>query len=206
MPEEQRIDRKQGIEEHKKVVVEWLKTIISALIIALLIRAFIIQAFRIPTGSMESTLLVGDHLMVNKFIYGPKIPFTDIRILPIREIKRGEIIVFNAPCDPSKDYIKRCVGIPGDKIEIKNKVLYVNDIKQDEPYVQHTDSEIIPKSDINPRDNFGPVVVPKDSYFALGDNRDNSNDSRYWGFVPKKKIIGKALFIYWPLHRIRFIK
>ncbi|MFH1824999.1 MAG: signal peptidase I [Candidatus Firestonebacteria bacterium] len=201
MAEEQKIAEKQETGGHTKVVIEWIKTIISALIIALLIRAFIIQAFRIPTGSMESTLLVGDHLMVNKFIYGPVIPFTDIRILPIREIKRREIIVFNAPADPKKDYIKRCVGIPGDKIEVKDKVLYVNDVKQDEPYIQHTDGNI---SDT--RDNFGPVVVPKESYFAMGDNRDNSNDSRFWGFVPKKKMIGKALVIYWPIHRIRLIK
>jgi len=178
---------------------EYFKSIIIALAIALFIRAFIVQAFRIPSGSMIPTLLVGDHILVNKLIYR------------FRDPKRLEVVVFKFPLDPKKDYIKRVIGLPGDKVVINNKAVYVNGMCLKEPYVRHSDSRIIP-SQIQPRDNYGPIVVPADSYFVLGDNRDSSFDSRYWGFVPRKAIIGKAMIIYFswnphgssPLHWVRW--
>lgn len=191
--------------QRKKVLKEFINTIVSALVIALLIRAFVVQAFRIPTGSMESTMLIGDHLLVNKIIYGIKIPFTYTRLVSWGKIHRQEIIVFTFPEDPSKDFIKRCIGLPGDVIEIKDKVVYVNGNKTEEPYVLHKDNNILPAS-VDKRDNFGPFKVPEKSYFMMGDNRDNSNDSRYWGIVAEKYIIGKALLTYYPLERIGFIK
>jgi len=192
--------------EVKKAFGENIRSIIEAVVIALLIIYFFIQAFKIPTGSMESTLLVGDHLFVNKFIYGViRVPFTDIRVLPIRHIRNGDIVVFRWPENPKTDFIKRCMGIPGDTIEIKNKVVYVNGKALDEPYTQHTDDKIYSKTE-SPRDNAEKFTVPMDKYFCMGDNRDNSNDSRFWGFVPKKNIIGQAMIIYWPLDRIRIIK
>ena len=161
----------------------WTKDIVIALVIALVIRALIVQAFRIPSGSMIPTLLVGDHILVEKITYR------------FREPKRGEIIVFKFPLNRSKDYIKRVIGLPGDKIEVINKIVYVNGKKLDEPYAIHTDPNIIPAA-VSPRDNYGPVVVPKGFFFVMGDNRDNSFDSRFWGFVPEKDIIGKAFIIY----------
>ncbi len=164
-------------------VREWVKDIVVALILALIIRTFIVQAFRIPSGSMIPTLLVGDHLLVEKITYR------------FREPKRFEIIVFKFPLDKSKDYIKRVIGLPGDEIKIVNKEVYVNGKKLDEPYVQHTDPNVIP-AQFSPRDNYGPVTVPKGHLFVMGDNRDNSYDSRFWGFVPEKDIVGKAFIIY----------
>ncbi len=166
---------------------EWLKDLAIALIIALVIRAFFIQAFRIPSESMVPTLLVGDHLLVEKITYR------------FREPKRGEIIVFKFPLDESKDYIKRVIGLPGDTIEVRGKEVYINGRHIEEPYAVHLDPNVIPK-EISPRDFFGPVKVPKDSYFVMGDNRDNSFDSRFWGFVPRRNIVGKALIIYFSVN------
>jgi signal peptidase I len=177
----------------KPVWLEYLEAGVVAVVLALLIRTFLFQAFRIPTGSMEDTLLVGDYLFVNKFLYGAEIPFTGHARLPgIRDPQRGDIIVFRYPKDPSQDYIKRCVALPGDTVEYRDKVLYVNGEPQDEDYVKLADG-----SRMSPgRDNFGPVVVPEDKFFMMGDNRDRSSDSRFWGFLDRELIRGKAMFIY----------
>lgn len=180
----------------KKIIWEYAKAIITALILAMLIRTFIIQAFKIPSGSMTPTLLVGDHILVNKFLYGTKIPFSGKRVFMFKKPERGDIIVFKYPENPSKDFIKRVVAAEGDVIESKNKMVHVNGNKVNEPYAQHTDSSMRPMG-IEPRDNFGPVIVPKNKYFVMGDNRDQSYDSRYWGYVDIKDVKGKALILYW---------
>ena len=192
----------------KKTIVEYAKSIGIAIIFALLIRSTIIQAFKIPSGSMENTLKIGDHLFVNKFIYNlqidlPLIP--NIKILPVIKPKRGDIIVFVYPIDTKRDFIKRCIGVPGDIIEIKNKVVYVNNKPIEENYIIHKNSIVFP-AEFQPRDNFGPVIVPEGRYFMMGDNRDTSLDSRFWGFLEKKYIKGKALVIYWPILRIGLIR
>ncbi len=161
----------------------WVKDIAVALVMALIIRALLIQAFRIPSGSMIPTLLVGDHILVEKVSYRFHRP------------ERLDIIVFKFPLDPSKDYIKRVIGLPGDRVKIVNKVVYVNGKPLKEPYVQHTDPNVLP-AEVSPRDNYGPVVVPAHHYFVMGDNRDKSYDSRFWGFVPEKDIVGRAFIIY----------
>lgn len=178
----------------KQILKEYLEAIITALLIALVIRAYVVQAFKIPSGSMIPTLLVGDHLLVNKFIYGIKLPFTDKRLLVIKKPQRGDIIVFKYPEDPSRDFIKRVIAVEGDVVEEKNKVVYVNGQPLSEPYIQHTDRN---RNPFEPRDNFGPYIVPKNKLFVMGDNRDQSYDSRYWGYVDMKDIRGKALIIYW---------
>lgn len=176
----------------QKMLLEYLEALAVALVLAFVIRTFVVQAFKIPSGSMLDTLLIGDHLLVNKFLYGTRIPFTDKVILPVQEPADGDVIVFEFPEDTSKDFIKRIVGVPGDVLEMKDKVLYRNGQKLDEPYIKHTDPNIQAR-----RDNFGPVTVPPGKYFAMGDNRDESYDSRFWGFVDKDKIRGKAWVIYW---------
>lgn len=180
----------------KRLLREYAEAIIIALIAALIIRAYVIQAFKIPSGSMIPTLLVGDHILVNKFIYGTKIPFSDKRLLVFKKPERGDIIVFKYPEDPKKDFIKRIIAIEDDKIESRDKIIYVNGNKMSEPYIQHTDKSIFPQ-EIGSRDNFGPIVIPDDKFFVMGDNRDQSYDSRFWGFVDLKDIKGKALVIYW---------
>ncbi|MBI4685762.1 MAG: signal peptidase I [Nitrospirae bacterium] len=180
----------------KRVIWEYTEAIITALIFALIIRAYIVQAFKIPSGSMIPTLLIGDHLLVNKFIYGTKIPFSDKRVLLFKKPEKGDIIVFKYPEDPKRDFIKRVIAVEGDVIESKNKNIYVNGKKAEETYTQHTDDSIRPIG-IEPRDNFGPMIVPQNKCFVMGDNRDQSYDSRYWGYVDIKEIKGKALIIYW---------
>jgi signal peptidase I len=177
---------------------EYAETLVVAIIMALTIRTFVIQAFKIPSGSMLQTLQIGDHILVNKFIYGIRVPFTNSTLIPIHHPKRRDIIVFKFPEDESKDFIKRVVGIPDDVIEIKDKVLYVNgQMQTDETYVNtQQGAEAVPHI-VSLRDNFGPITVPKDSYFVMGDNRDQSLDSRFWGFVHDSKIRGEALIIYW---------
>jgi signal peptidase I len=175
---------------------EYAKAIITALILALIIRAYVIQAFKIPSGSMLQTLLIGDHILVSKFIYGTEIPFTDKRVLILTKPKRGDIVVFKYPEDPSRDFIKRVIGIEGDIVEGKNKTIYINGKPVTEPYVQHTDSAQ-QYGGVMQRDNFGPYLVPRDKFFVMGDNRDQSYDSRYWGYVDLKEIRGKAFIIYW---------
>lgn len=180
----------------KHIIREYIESIVIAILMALIIKAFIVQAFKIPSGSMIPTLKIGDHILVNKFIYGTKIPFTDKIIIPIKRPLRGDIVVFKFPEDEKKDFIKRVVGLPGDTVEIRNKRVYINGNPVEELFAAHSDSIIYP-SGIQPRDNFGPVVVPEESYFVMGDNRDFSLDSRYWGFVKLNKIKGKAFVIYW---------
>jgi signal peptidase I len=189
-------DRDIGKTKSKSVLREYIEAIVIAILLALVIRAFVVQAFKIPSGSMKSTLLVGDHILVTKFAYGIKIPFTDTEILDFGGPQRKDIIVFRYPVDPDKDFIKRVIGLPGDTIRIQNKRVFVNDKELDEPYVQHTDHGILPGS-VSPRDNFGPIVVPQNSYFVMGDNRDESYDSRFWKFVDRSVLKGKALIIYW---------
>lgn len=180
----------------KSLIREYIEAILIALLLALFIRAYIIQAFKIPSGSMIPTLLIGDHILVNKFIYGTKIPFSDDRFLVLKKPEKGDIIVFKYPEDPKKDFIKRVIGTGGDSIESKNKVIYINGKKVIEPYAYHSDQNIRSGgSDV--RDNFGPLVVPPDKIFVMGDNRDKSYDSRYWGFVDIKAVMGEALIIYW---------
>ncbi|MEA3240023.1 MAG: signal peptidase I [Pseudomonadota bacterium] len=180
--------RKMGI------VREYAESIIIAIIIALFIRAFIVQAFKIPSGSMEPTLLIGDHLLVNKFKYGVHIPFTEIKFFDYHKPQRGDIIVFTYPVDQSKDFIKRVIGLPGETIEIRKKKIYINNKLFAGSYGTYRDPDTVTKV---PRDNFGPVVVPENHVFVMGDNRDRSYDSRFWGFVEHGKIKGKAWIIYW---------
>ena len=179
---------------------EWLEPIVIALVLVVIIKTFIIQNFKIPSSSMEDTLLIGDRLFAVKFIYGAKIPFSNIRIFKIRDPKPGDVIVFKYPNDPSKDYIKRCVAVGGQTIEIRDKNIYVDGELQKIPnHAKYIDRNMLPYQ-IGPRDNYPPTMVPEGSLFAMGDNRDNSNDSRYWGFVPYENLKGKALFVYWSLN------
>jgi signal peptidase I len=178
------------------------EALVIAVILALFIRAFVVQAFKIPSGSMENTLLIGDYILVNKFIYGVKIPFTDMTVVPVKDPQRGDIIVFKYPGDPSKDYIKRVVGIGGDSIDIRDKKVYVNGDLQENEFAKFTDSRIFSDPQKYPdniiqRDNYGPQKVPEGELFVMGDNRDSSNDSRFWGFVPKSAVRGQAFIIYW---------
>jgi signal peptidase I len=184
----------------KSKVKEYLESIIIAILIALFIRTFIVCAYKIPSRSMVPTLLVGDHILVNKFIYGVKIPLLRRTILPVSEPKRGEIVVFIFPNDRSKDFIKRVIGVAGDKVEIRNKKIFINDKEFKDPFGVYSDSLILPKS-MQPRDNFGPVTVPEKAIFVMGDNRDESLDSRFWGFVDLKDVEGKAFIIYWSWNR-----
>ena len=195
---------------------EWSEAFIVAIILALIIRTFIFQAFKIPSGSMLDTLLIGDHLLVNKFIYGTKLPFSDSRYLKLRDPERGDVIVFEFPEDANKsyferrDFIKRVIGLPGDLIEVKAKQVFVNGELFTLPQEVHKDQEIIPAM-ASPRDFVGPIKVPEHSYFVMGDNRDYSYDSRFWGFVDASKVKGLAFIKYWSwdakadlLHKIRF--
>ncbi len=188
------------------IILEYVDSGMVAILMALVIRTFAVQAFKIPSGSMENTLLIGDHLLVNKFLYGTQIPFTDKRILTVRDPQRGDIIVFRYPEDPSKDFIKRCVGVPGDIVEVREKQLWLNGQIQNEPYTVHRDLQVLPPEVGSARDFYGPVTVPADSFFMMGDNRDFSKDSRFWGFLPRKMIKGKAWIVYWPIDRWRGIR
>jgi signal peptidase I len=202
-----------------RVAWEWTKSIAVAFVLFLLIRTFLLQAFKIPTGSMEETLLIGDFLLVNKAVYGAQVPGTEMRLPGYRHIRRGDIVVFTYPdpyneYDPDPDYVKRVVGLPGDTLAMRDKVLYVNGIAERELYIQYLDGldqqyrpqfawqrehlapGVEPDEYRPSRDNWGPIVVPPAHYFAMGDNRDNSADSRYWGFVPELAIKGKPLLVY----------
>ena len=189
-------DKSKTKEKTKSNVKEYIESIIIAILIALFIRTFIICAYKIPSRSMVQTLLVGDHILVNKFLYGVKIPLLRNTIIPVREPKRGEIVVFIFPNDRSKDFIKRVIGVGGDAIEIKNKKIFINGKEYSDSYGIYSDNIIYPAT-MQPRDNFGPITVPKNSIFVMGDNRDESLDSRFWGFVDLKDVEGKAFIIYW---------
>lgn len=180
----------------KSTLREYTEAIIIALALAFFIRTFVIQAFKIPSGSMLPTLLIGDHLLVNKFIYGVKVPFSGTVLIPVSKPERNDVIVFRYPQDPKLDYIKRVIGIGGDTIESRDKVLYVNGEPFADKYGVIMDKTVMDRAS-SPRDNFGPIQVPEGKVFVMGDNRDNSFDSRFWGFVDQKAILGKALIIYW---------
>jgi signal peptidase I len=180
----------------KSVFREYFEAIVIAILLALFIRTFVVQAFKIPSGSMLPTLQIGDHLLVNKFIYGIKVPFSGKMVVPFKKIARGDVVVFRFPKDRSVDYIKRVIGIPGDTVEIKNKQVFVNGEPVSDPHAHISSSAILDKK-VSPRDNFGPVLVPEGRIFVMGDNRDNSYDSRFWGFVDQKDVLGKAFILYW---------
>jgi len=198
-----KIDNDDIRKKKKSSLRENIEAILVAIVLALFIRTFVIQAFKIPSGSMKETLLIGDHILVNKFIYGVKVPFLQTTIVPITNPKHGDIVVFKFPEDPSKDFIKRVIGVAGDVVEVRDKQVYVNSKLLNHDFGIHTDSYIFPAS-VQPRDNFGPVVVPPHSLFVMGDNRDQSYDSRFWGFVDLKAVKGKALMIYWSWDKDNF--
>ena len=174
----------------KSLVRDYLDAAVVAVILSLFVRTFLFEAFRIPTPSMETSLMVGDHIIVDKFALGPRMDFEG-GILPIRDIRRGDVVVFKFDGEPEKDYVKRVMGLPGDEVKVDNKALYINGKAVVEPYVHHEDAGVIPERDFLP-----PVKVPPDRYFVMGDNRDNSADSRELGFVPRGQIRGRALFVY----------
>jgi len=189
-------DQLEPQKKKKSSLRENIEAIFIAILLALFIRTFIVQAFKIPSGSMKQTLLIGDHILVNKFIYGVKLPFLQKIIIPVKTPRRGDIIVFRFPEEPGKDFIKRVIGIPGDVVEIESKQVYISGEPLNHDFGIHTDPRVIPGL-LQPRDNFGPQTVPDNSYFVLGDNRDHSYDSRFWGYVDLAAVKGKAFMIYW---------
>ncbi len=185
----------------KSAFREYTEIIVLAVALALFVRTFFVQAFRIPSESMEDTLLVGDFLFANKLLYGPKLPFVDVRLPAIRQPKPGDIIIFKYPHDPKVDYIKRCVAVEGQTVELVDNKLYVDGVMQDEEFTKYVFGS-------RPDRHFGPFKVPEGHIFMMGDNRDNSADSRAWGPLDKKLIAGKAMFIYFSWnpssHSVRF--
>jgi signal peptidase I len=184
----------------KSTTREYFESIVIAVILALFIRTFVVQAFKIPTGSMENNLLVGDHLLVNKFVFGPVATPLEAAGLPVRSIERGDVVVFKYPEEPDRDFIKRVVGLPGETLELRNKKVYINGRPLDEPYVHflvapRSEGQEFASHDV--RERYGPVTIPADHLFVMGDNRDNSQDSRYWGFLPRSYVKGRALMVYW---------
>jgi signal peptidase I len=227
--------REKKKKRKKSKLRENIEAVVFALVIALFIKTFIVDVYKIPTGSMIPTIEVGDFIIASKFIYGAKIPFTKKRLPAVRDPRRGDIIIFLAPyydppnifvqmftpivytltlgflnIDPQpKFYVKRCIGLPGDEIEIINKEVYVNGKLLDSWWPEyHVDPEIIPPGDslMSNRDFYGPIIIPEGSYFMMGDNRDRSNDSRFWGFVERHEIFGKSLFRYWPPNRMGIVR
>jgi len=195
------------VRRDKSILRESVEVLLIAVVFALFVRTFVFQAFKIPSGSMEENLLIGDQLLVNKFIYGPTAYEWERRLLPVRDVRRGDVVVFKFPDDPRQDFIKRCVGLPGDEIELVDKVLYIDgEAVDDSTYTYRTHPRIYTRStylqdEFRRRDNFGPYVVPSGGYFCLGDNRDNSRDSRIWRrtTVPREFVKGRAVMIYWSL-------
>ena len=182
----------------KSTLREYFESIVIAVILALFIRTWIVQAFKIPTGSMEQNLLIGDHLLVNKFVFGPAPSRLEQVAAPTTPVQRGDILVFKYPEEPERDFIKRVIGLPGETLEVRQKQLYIDGVKLDEPYLQGQ-MPVVEAGAIalDRRDNFGPITVPADHYFMMGDNRDNSEDSRFWGPLPHAYVKGKAMIIYW---------
>src|SRR5690349_3734004 len=186
----------------KSVVREYFESIVIAVVLALFVRTWVVQAFKIPTGSMENNLLIGDHLLVNKFVFGPTPLSIGRATLPVRPMRRGDIVVFKYPEEPDRDFIKRVIGLPGETVELRNKKVFINGKPLDEPYVHFLQppsvvSELHELTSFDVRERYGPVTVPPNQYFVMGDNRDNSQDSRYWGFLSRDLIKGKSLVIYW---------
>jgi len=188
-------------EFRKSVAREYFESIVIAVILALFIRTFVVQAFKIPTGSMEPNLLVGDHLLVNKFVFSPTSSSIERWLQPTREVRRGDIVVFKFPADPERDFIKRVIGLPGETVELKNRRIHINGRPLEEPYAHYlprpNGGTLAEVTAADVRDHYGPETVPAGSLFVMGDNRDNSQDSRYWGFLPRDNIKGQALVIYW---------
>ena len=207
----QRIERVEAAPApfKKSVAREYLESVVVAVILALFIRTFAVQAFKIPTGSMEPNLLIGDHLLVNKVVYSPSFGPLEDRLLGKKPVERRHVVVFKFPEDPTRDFIKRVIGLPGETVEIKEKVVYINGQPLDEPYAHFLEPPLRPddpeygthREDV--RDNYGPKVVPPGHLFVLGDNRDNSRDSRFWGFLPRDQVKGRALLVYWSYEASR---
>jgi signal peptidase I len=184
----------------KSTLREYFESIVIAVILALFVRTWVVQAFKIPTGSMENNLLVGDHLLVNKFVFGPTLADVERAALPISSIGRGDVVVFKYPEDPERDFIKRVIGLPGETLEVRSKVVHVDGRPLDEQYVHFLRPASGPGQELtgfDRRENYGPVRIPDGHYFVMGDNRDNSQDSRYWGFLPAHYVKGRALVVYW---------
>jgi len=186
----------------KSTAREYFESIVIAVILALFIRTFAVQAFKIPTGSMENNLLIGDHLLVNKFVFAPTAGPLERTLLPVRPIRRGDVLVFKFPEDPERDFVKRVIGLPGETLEMREKRIYIDGKPIDEPYVHlleplSTPSALHETTSTDLRERYGPITVPPDQYFMMGDNRDNSQDSRYWGFLPRSYVKGRALMVYW---------
>ena len=196
--------------------LEWAKSFVIAIVLFLFVRAFFVEAFKIPSGSMERTLLVGDFLLVNKLLYGAEVPFTGVHLPAVRAPRRGDVVVFQWPEDRTKNFVKRLVGLPGDTVQMRDGTLLINGIEQRERYALRSEPDMDRAGDefrwqrdylirsaaasiaYHPsRNNWGPLVVPDKSYFVLGDNRDNSLDSRYWGFVPQSLLRGSPIFVYY---------
>jgi signal peptidase I len=191
--------------EKKSTLREYYEALLIAIIFVNFARIFVFQAFKIPTGSMEDNLKVGDHIIVNKFIYGP-VPKPWTSVFPLRDVQRGDIIVFRYPLQPETDYVKRVIGLPGDTVMVRDKKVYINGKALSEGYTLFEDPMVYPPRPALPepyrsRDQFGPYSVPDGQYFAMGDNRDRSSDSRYWGTVPRSMIKGRAFMVYWSWKR-----
>ena len=184
---------------HKSTLREYAESIVIAVILALFVRTWVVQAFKIPTGSMENNLLIGDHLLVNKFVFSPTPSRLERALLPVRNIRRGDVIVFKYPDEPDRDFIKRVIALPGETFELRAKKVYIDGQPLDEPYVHFlepsSDNQEVTRFDV--REQYAPVRVPEGYYFVMGDNRDNSQDSRYWGFLPRDYVKGRAVVIYW---------
>jgi signal peptidase I len=187
----------------KSTAREYFESIVVAVILALFIRTFVVQAFKIPTGSMEPNLLVGDHLLVNKFVFAPTAADAERGVLPIRDIRRGDVVVFKFPEEPERDFIKRVIGLPGETVELRARQIFINGARVEEPYAHY----MFPQGQddehgmFDVRERYGPVTVPQGHFFMMGDNRDNSQDSRYWGFLPAHYVKGRALMIYWSFEQ-----
>ena len=181
----------------KSLFREYAEAIIIAVLLALVIRQFAVQAFTIPSGSMMDTLLIGDYILVNKFLLGPEIPFTDKHLPGLRSPEHGDVVVFKYPNDETRDFIKRIVAVGGETVQVKDNRAYVNGQPLEEPYVRPGSIPAATSGHCGYLYGCDPIVVPPGAYFVMGDNRDNSQDSRYWGFVKREKIRGKAFLIYW---------
>lgn len=190
----------------KSTAREYFETIVISVILALFVRTFVVQAFKIPTGSMENNLLIGDHLIVNKFVFGPD-GGSMRHLLPMRDMHRGDVVVFKYPEDPERDFIKRVIGLPGETLEVRDKRVYIDGRPINEPYVHFLEPPEAPSeghevTSFDLRERYGPVKIPAGHVFVMGDNRDNSEDSRYWGFLPRQNVKGLALMVYWSYEAV----
>lgn len=195
-------DRRPEDPHDKSVFREYLEALLIAVIFATFARTYVVQAFKIPSGSMEQNLLIGDHILVNKFIFGPTASAFEEKVLPVRKVEHGDVVVFKFPTDPERDFIKRCLGLPGDRVVIRDRILYLNGEKvNEESYTYYTSDQVLngtyPGGFNSVVESYGPFDVPEREYFCMGDHRDNSNDSRSWGTVPESHVKGRAFVVYW---------